>query len=256
MQTAGWQTHNTSCKHVIRPEFIRFSSDEALIATVVSEYNETFEKSNSYFIAEPEEVKLSFQHSIGTSFGRFPNAKTNLRMGQSGEIVKTFPEGDMTHTVTVRELLRLAGADLDALSPQQAIRQRVTGIVLTVKLQFSNMRKMDLSSEMLCDAYVEHQPGLWGYMGQDEYYGPYGKTVRTRFAVRVKFVAVGQLGSFSFANFLLAFVSGVVLLKTSQAVVDFGAEYCQKGKSRQLFKDAKYFKPIAQQLHEQTAVEM
>ena len=69
--------------------FIRFSSDEALIATVVSEYNETFEKSNSYFIAEPEEVKLSFQHSIGTSFGRFPNAKTNLRMGQSGVLISS-----------------------------------------------------------------------------------------------------------------------------------------------------------------------
>eukprot|EP00462_Mataza_sp_D1_P021129 CAMPEP_0175133232 /NCGR_PEP_ID=MMETSP0087-20121206/7527_1 /TAXON_ID=136419 /ORGANISM="Unknown Unknown, Strain D1" /LENGTH=343 /DNA_ID=CAMNT_0016415697 /DNA_START=80 /DNA_END=1107 /DNA_ORIENTATION=+ len=223
--TSGFGASNISCVQMASSVANSIASNEFISLSFVQETDittPTQPKTTNTFLTQVEDQVVNFQHSAATSFGSFTNPRTRLRSGVTGEVFMDLPKGIFKNRITIGDLLKLAGVDLEEDLPGWKVKQRMSGVVITIRLTYSNLRPNDLSSETICDAYVIRQPGLWGTIGYHFVEDEQGKITiqRLQRAVRIQFDSAGTLGAFNFTSFLLSVVSIVVTLGASKVLVD------------------------------------
>jgi len=223
---------NITCKKASPLETLTIVPPRVMVssfAKVRNLTNPTKSVESNYFYVGVEEHVVNFQHSASTSFGSFVNVRTRFRNSATGETVVEFPAKSLIKNLTIGDFLRFADVDLSAnLFPEEMdtmpkIKKRVSGVLISVELRYSNLRQGDLTSEVICDAWVSQQPWLWGYSGTDVLHDAHGDgvgTVSTN-AVTLVFFGRGSLGQFDSYLLLLNLISIIVLLKFSSQVVDF-----------------------------------
>ena len=145
----------------------------------------------------------------------------------NGDVFKTIAKtpigrGSLGIQSSVAEMLLLAGVSLDDLNPVRLIdgqpfpSYRCTGIVLNVRMQYSNLRSFDMNDEVRCTLRVEALGGLWGYVGPE-----FNNNNRTNFfSVRIVMFGSGEIGTPDVFRLIVRVTSGVVMLGMANTLTE------------------------------------
>lgn len=198
---------------------------------------------NAWFVTNAEDISINFSHQVVTESSLFGSMKLVIKDSNRN----TYQEipGDKGFSgvakLTTKELLHLANVNLDDFNPQfPFIRQRMSGIVLIVKLKYSNYRDLDLDNSPVCEMTVQHLPGLWAYTARTIYDRDKVHSIVVTHSIQVQFVVMGTLGVFNIPSLFLSLLSSFLLLKVSSTIVSYVAQYCCGKETRTFFKQPKY----------------
>jgi hypothetical protein len=169
-------------------------------------------------------------YSVSWQPGGQQNVETFLH-SRNGSVVKQFPAGSIITGLTVKDWLTLAGVDLEAENPQDAIarpfpRYRVTGVILLVRMVYSNLRRWELPYyRPQCHISVEALPQAWGFLGGTTGSAPgNGQSITVRTGVRVQVIQSGTIGAFDIIQLILRLVEASVLFGFARFATDVLAE--------------------------------
>ena len=168
--------------------------------------------SNFSFVRGVEGVSFAAHHGFwAKSTGTVINPHT---VGPDRDIV----DSKAGLTFTVREVLKLANVDLNAINVGGSIElpYRATGTRIIISLEYSKLRNWDLSTEVICKMSAEALPGLWGTGAVET-----GSNTRLlRASLFVTFQGRGEVGAFDEGRVVLAILSGVVLLGVGKKITE------------------------------------
>jgi glutamine amidotransferase PdxT len=194
------------------------------------------------FVRGVEDVRINAIHTAGTRWKQLSNPPTEL-VAQNGSIMLKFSSADADAlsppdypmSVTVGQLLDAAGVTLDDLNQQPWLldsaqpRYRHTGVVLLVKMHYSNWRNWELLPSDLCRITITVQRNAWGY-GSNTFYdtvdlqtdGTLATSTTQHFTtgVTVKFVIGESLGYWDTVTMLVFLVASAALVRFGVFLVD------------------------------------
>lgn len=235
--TSFFSASNVSCAIYSPTELLHIAQNKVMVSTFIKTRNfndlDRIHEKN-VFASNAEDVVINFGHFYKTSSiaGGF-NPRTRIHSAYTQQVEYDFPANTPIKGLTVRDFLRLANVSLSDYSFQDPemfnyIRKRMSGVLLSIRMEYSNLRVGEFDTEVICDAHVSVQEGLWGFLGSNIFYDQHHQGVVTVSATNVGmlFIAGGKIGTFDTRNLILDIVSAIVLLRTSTAVVDFIAGKC------------------------------
>jgi hypothetical protein len=175
----------------------------------------------SFFTTNPGDANFNLIHVISAQFlsEGLPNVRLLIK-NKAGDTLREFDDGAVMGGVTLNDWLSFAEVKLDDINVQPwtdvSPFYRTTGLVLLLRMTYSNLRTWELPSlgigSPLVECEVERVPLAWGYLGDDMTFdNVLGPVTRRRFGVKVLLVPTGTVGQFSWFALVLRFVEGVVL---------------------------------------------
>lgn len=174
-------------------------------------------------------------------------------LDQAGNVAHEFPDEAIMGGISTGEWLRLGGVDtLDERVVQPFFRggvreeqpmRRLTGVVLLLRMTYTNYRPWEISPSPRCDVTVEALPSTWGFLGTDSGWDAVagGPVQRTRTAVKLQVIHQGSVGQSKWENVVLRLVEAVVLFGLAHAVTGCLARCC-------LYRQS-YLPAVVQRIH-------
>jgi len=187
------------------------------------------------FTANPDAAVMNGIHIFSVSWlpGGQHNVETIVKH-RNGSVAKHFPQGSIITGISIREWLEIAGVSLDADNPQDATsppypKYRVTGLVLLVRMVYSNLRRWELPYyRPQCHVTVEALPQAWGFLGGSlstaSVNGTDVAAVTVRTGVRLQVIQSGSIGAFDIIQLILRLVEASVLFGFARFATDTIAE--------------------------------
>jgi hypothetical protein len=202
--------------------------------------NGTVLTSRQLYTDEPETATFNMIHVFSTTW--LPNGVVNARTivrNKAGDVIAQFGEGELVTGVSVGKWLAFAGVSLDDRNIQPWLRggalaemphYRSTGVVLLLRLQYTNLRPWEAPGlgigAPLCEITVERLPIAWGLVGATkEYDADRGPLAVTRIGVKLQLVHAGSVGRADAFTIIMRLVEATVLLAVAGAVTDRVARY-------------------------------
>ena len=225
--TGGYRGFNISCIPFDRSVHVIIDSDSFAAVTW-----ETHEYSNGsvryYFTDSPERAVMNMIHGFTSSF--LQNGVINPRTAVSkknGETYADFDDKMIFGPLSMSDVLRLSEVSLDARNlqpwlrggdPSQSPFHRLSGVVVIVRIAYSNFRDYEfagspLSGRPMARATFEALPGAWGFLGRAERLDPVTlePVSVSRNGVKLQLTLSGEFGRFNLVVLVRRALEGVVL---------------------------------------------
>jgi len=189
------------------------------------------------FTVGAESTPITLVHQYRTTSGLFSgiNPRSFLH-GADGSIIAESVAGSPLQNLPLSTFIAAAGANLDTLNPlppnppESWPMYRDTGMVLSVRIEYSNIRTGEWPSargnDLRADIFVDLLPGLVGKADQIATVDPeFGAAALTRLGVLLEVVGTGELGRTTLYALVFALVQGIVLISIGDVLtgrfVDF-----------------------------------
>ena len=191
-----------------------------------------------YFLTDsPERAVMNMIHGFTSTFleNGITNPKTILS-NKDGKEYKVFDSNQIFGPLSMSDVLSLSGVSLENRNiqpwyrggdPNQSPFYRVSGIVIIMRIQYSNFRQYEFagsprSGRPLAQVTVEALPNAWGFLGRSVSYDPQtlAPVIVRRTGVKVQVIFGGQFGRFDFVELVRRVLEGVVLF----GVASYGTE--------------------------------
>jgi len=140
-------TENITCRHLNIGDSLRIGNDQVdftLLRLIVDDANGLNSTRESYFAQNSEYIPTHFQHTVTTSWGAWARVPTTIQRSD-GTVFREYADQDIQFQITVRDWLEIANLNLEDINflgvlGKNQPRFRLTGAVLVVRLDFSNLR--------------------------------------------------------------------------------------------------------------------
>jgi hypothetical protein len=219
--------YNMQCINFDRSRHIVVDSNSFVAVTSeVHDYQNG--TSHFYFTDSPERAVLNMIHGFTSSFlqNGITNPSTTLSK-KDGKTYQIFSKDQIFGPVAMFDVLKLSGVSLDDRNiqpwyrggdPSQSPFYRVSGIVLIMRIEYSNFRQYEFagsprSGRPQAQVTVEALPSAWGFLGRSQSFDP--QTLEPvsirRTGIKVQIIFSGQYGRFDFVQLVRRILEGVVL---------------------------------------------
>ncbi|KAJ3096256.1 cytochrome c oxidase subunit 1, partial [Phlyctochytrium bullatum] len=212
----------------------------------------------SYYIPYVENITLLLDHAarssldspvilpatsmVGKLYNTAGKEQRNINEAEHAENIKKNINGDI---LTVGEILRASGADLNALSGAPGAgateTQRRAGIVISFLISYQNRESSfkDINNVALKYKYYPAAVPRTEYKVEQVINNPNGTvTILNRHGIFLSFDQTGEIGTFSFIALLTNLVAALALLKITSLIVD--ALMTMVFPQRDVYKEAKF----------------
>ena len=151
---------------------------------------------------------------------------------EDGSVRAAFPDGAFLSRLTMADWLLLGGVpDLNAKHimewfrggrPSEQPTYRLTGLVLLLRMEYSNYRPWELWPDPRCDITVRALPGAWGFLGTDQVMDRHLDipVQRTRTGITLQIIHGGTLGRPRWEHVILRLVEAIVLFGLAHLVTE------------------------------------
>jgi len=196
--------------------------------------------SKKYYVADVERASIWVDHAaIATALGFYGSSRTTTGTLVNSDDVVQKDLNKRRDIITIHELLKAAGTELDSLTDstvEKGRTRREVGMVMLCIVEYTNMMTWGKLKYKIRPRVLEKI-----HFRQDqEFYIKYPdqRARWERYGIRIIFITGGVLGGFVFQQALISVVSGLALLAVSTAIVDFLATKLLP--QRETYNDCKY----------------
>lgn len=210
---------NTSCSYFTDAEVIVVGHNVIGISTSMfrvypngsTEFN---------FVTQLEDIAIKFQHTILMPDGtEIRNPPTEIVDSRGIVVVNEEATANQHITLTVNDILRIIGSQLDVPNPQlpnfPVIRYRSTGMMIAVRMKYFNVEPWVAGKRPRCRVSMKLTEGSWGNVGSLAR----NDLSLNRFGVQLIFLIEGEMAVTTPYRIVFHFISGFVLIELARNVV-------------------------------------